>query len=70
MIPVSALNSYPTLSYPIALTPRANYRASGAYFVPRESFNLLAMFSNPMMLMMLFAGVMVLAMPYLMVKWP
>lgn len=38
------------------------------YFVPAESFNLVAMFSNPMMLLMVFGGGMMLAMPYLIVS--
>ncbi|KAG6911827.1 hypothetical protein DXG01_000074 [Tephrocybe rancida] len=50
------------LAYPISLTPRQKH----AYFVPHESFNLLAMLSNPMMLMMVVGGAMMLAMPYLM----
>ncbi|KAJ7293288.1 hypothetical protein C8J57DRAFT_1268643 [Mycena rebaudengoi] len=36
------------------------------YFVPAESFNIMGMMQNPMMLMMLFGGIMVFAMPYLM----
>ncbi|KAF5377532.1 hypothetical protein D9615_005248 [Tricholomella constricta] len=50
------------LPHPITLTPRQNH----AYFVPHESFNLMAMLSNPMMLMMVVGGAMMLAMPYLM----
>ncbi|KAG6842511.1 hypothetical protein C0991_000037 [Blastosporella zonata] len=50
------------LAYPITLTPRHKH----AYFVPHESFNLLAMLSNPMTLMMVVGGAMMLAMPYLM----
>jgi len=50
------------LSHPITLVPRQKH----VYFVPRESFNLMAMFSNPMMLMMVFGGIMVFAMPYIM----
>jgi len=50
------------LPSPIALTPRQKH----AYFVPHETFNLVAMLSNPMMLMMIFGGAMMLAMPYLM----
>jgi len=51
-----------SLPYPISLAARAKYE----YFVDRESFNLLAMFKNPMMMIMVFTGVMMLAMPYLM----
>lgn len=49
------------LPYPIVLVPRQKL----LYFVPPESFNLIAMLSNPMMLMMVFGGGMMLAMPYL-----
>ncbi|KAJ7042536.1 hypothetical protein C8F04DRAFT_1076246 [Mycena alexandri] len=48
----------PTISLPA--------RATHSYFMPVDSFNLLGMFKNPMMLMLLFGGVMVLSMPYLM----
>ncbi|KAI8995555.1 hypothetical protein BD414DRAFT_479876 [Trametes punicea] len=51
-----------TLPYPIVLSARGK----NDYFVPRESFNVLAMFKNPMMLMMLGAGVLVLLMPMMM----
>ncbi|KAF8807574.1 hypothetical protein BYT27DRAFT_7189648 [Phlegmacium glaucopus] len=50
------------LAYPIVLTPREK----SAYFVLPETFNLVAMMSNPMMLLMVFGGGMMLAMPYLM----
>jgi len=56
--PVSPIS----LPYPISLTPRSK----SAYFVPRESFNLVGMFQSPMMLIMVFTGVMMLAMPYIM----
>ncbi|KAJ7783472.1 hypothetical protein DFH07DRAFT_787901 [Mycena maculata] len=46
----------------ISLTPRSKH----VYFVPIDSFNLVAMFQNPMMLMLLVGGVMVVSMPYLM----
>ncbi|KAJ7786008.1 hypothetical protein B0H16DRAFT_1670275 [Mycena metata] len=48
----------PTISLPA--------RAKHSYFMPVDSFNLLGMFQNPMMLMLLFGGVMVVSMPYLM----
>ncbi|KAI0639327.1 hypothetical protein C8Q77DRAFT_1152310 [Trametes polyzona] len=51
-----------TLPYPVVLTARGRHD----YFVPRESFNVLAMFKNPMMMMMLAAGVLVLLMPTMM----
>ncbi|KAG6878413.1 hypothetical protein C0993_007014 [Termitomyces sp. T159_Od127] len=48
--------------YPIILSPKSKY----TYFVPRESFNIMGMLSNPMTLMMVVGGAMMLAMPYLM----
>ena len=51
------------LPYPIILIPREK----SVYFVPPETFNLVAMMSNPMMLLMVFGGGMMLVMPYLMV---
>jgi len=56
--PVSSIS----LSYPITLSPRSK----NAYFIPRESFNLVGMFQNPMMLIMVLTGVMMFAMPYIM----
>jgi hypothetical protein len=50
------------LPYPIVLIPREK----SVYFVPPETFNLVAMMSNPMMLLMVVGGGMMLAMPYLM----
>ena len=44
-------------------------RVKHVYFMPVDSFNLLGMFQNPMMLMLLFGGGMVIAMPYLMVRF-
>ena len=52
------------LPYPIKLVPRQRKD----YFVPHQSFDVLQMFQNPMMLMMVFGGVMMLAMPYIMVE--
>jgi len=49
------------LPYPIVLIPREK----SVYFVPPETFNLVAMMSNPMMLLMVLGGGMMLAMPYL-----
>ncbi|KAF8633947.1 hypothetical protein AX15_001130 [Amanita polypyramis BW_CC] len=49
------------LPIPLALTPRQEHE----YFVPPGSFNLLSMFSNPMMIFMVIAAGMVLATPYL-----
>ncbi len=63
-MPATPLNPvYPTLlAYPLVLTPRVHHK----YFVPPESFNILGMLKSPMVLMMIFTGGMVLAMPYLM----
>ena len=52
------------LPYPITLSPTAKLD----YFTQQQAFNLVGMFNSPMMLMMLFAGVMVFATPYLMVS--
>ncbi|QRV90698.1 imitation switch two complex protein [Ceratobasidium sp. AG-Ba] len=52
----------PTLAYPLTLTARGK----NSYFVPREGFNVAGMFQNPMMMMMVITGVMVLFMPKLM----
>ncbi|KAF8167928.1 hypothetical protein B0H34DRAFT_683677, partial [Crassisporium funariophilum] len=49
------------LPYPVVFTPREKH----TYFVPPESFNIISMLSNPMMLLMVFGGGMMLAMPYL-----
>jgi len=50
------------LRYPIKLVPRQGKD----YFVPHQSFNVLQILQNPMMLMMVFGGAMMLAMPYIM----
>ncbi|KAI5980467.1 hypothetical protein F5J12DRAFT_841209 [Pisolithus orientalis] len=50
------------LPYPIILSPRSK----NSYFKPHESFSLLGMFRNPMMMLMLFTAGMMLAMPYIM----
>lgn len=48
----------PSISYPIELAAQEKRQ----FFTPREGFNLIAMFSNPMMLMMLFSvGIMFFA---------
>lgn len=52
-----------SLQYPIVLTPRHKNN----YFKARESFNLLGMFQNPMMMIMVLTGLMTLGTPYLMV---
>ena len=50
-----------TLRYPIVLTPRQK----AEYFVERQAFNLLGMLKNPMILMMVAMGGLVLGMPYI-----
>ncbi|EGN91736.1 hypothetical protein SERLA73DRAFT_192093 [Serpula lacrymans var. lacrymans S7.3] len=50
-----------TLPYPVTFMARHKYK----YFVPHESFNLMGMFQNPMMLIAVLTGVMMLGMPYL-----
>ena len=52
------------LAYPIILTARQKAN----YFVEPESFNLLGMLRNPMVLMMVVTGALVMGMPYLMVR--
>ncbi|KAI6106664.1 hypothetical protein EDD16DRAFT_1713292 [Pisolithus croceorrhizus] len=51
-----------TLPYPIVLSPRSKNN----YFKPHESFSLLGMFQNPMMMLMLLTAGMMLATPYIM----
>lgn len=65
-IPGTPMNPPSTilLPYPIKLSARQKFD----YFVPRESFNIMGMLKSPMILMMIFAGGMVLGMPYLMVS--
>ncbi|KAH9025863.1 hypothetical protein EDB85DRAFT_208761 [Lactarius pseudohatsudake] len=48
------------LPYPIKFVPRQRK----SYFVPLQSFNVVQMFQNPMMLITVFGGLMMLAMPY------
>ncbi|CAK5280101.1 unnamed protein product [Mycena citricolor] len=60
--PGTPLNPPSTILLPqISLSPRAKLE----YYVPPQSFNLVGMFQNPMMLMLVFGGLMVFAMPYL-----
>jgi len=61
-IPGTVLSTYsPPLPYPIKISAVSRHN----FFVPHESFNLFAMFGNPMMLMMLVGAVLVFATPYL-----
>jgi len=50
------------LPYPVRLLPRRKNQ----YYVAHEQFSVLAMFQNPMMLLMGFVGIMAFATPYLM----
>ncbi|KAG6850822.1 hypothetical protein H0H93_008125 [Arthromyces matolae] len=50
------------LPYPIVLTPKSKH----VFFMPHESFNVLAMLSSPMAMMMILGGAMMLGMPSLM----
>ncbi|KAH9968911.1 hypothetical protein BC827DRAFT_1166433 [Russula dissimulans] len=50
------------LPYPIKLVPRQR----NSYFIPHQSFNVVQMLQNPMMLITVFGGLMMLAMPYIM----
>ncbi|KAJ3790240.1 hypothetical protein GGU10DRAFT_371313 [Lentinula aff. detonsa] len=63
-IPGTPMNPASTilLPYPITISARERFN----YFVPRESFNIMGMLKSPMILMMIFAGGLVLGMPYLM----
>jgi len=51
----------PNLPYPIRISAVSRHN----YFVPHESFNLLAMFGNPMMLMTGIGAILLFATPYL-----
>jgi len=50
-----------SLSYPITLIPRQQ----NIYFVEHQAFNALGMLQNPMMLLMIGAGVLMVGMPYI-----
>jgi hypothetical protein len=52
------------LPHPVKLVPRQR----NSYFVPHQSFSIMFILQNPMMLIMVFGGVMMLAMPYIMVR--
>ncbi|KAF7306664.1 DUF2012 domain-containing protein [Mycena indigotica] len=59
----TALNPPSTIIMPeIALLARATH----SYYMPPQSFNLMGMLGSPMVLLFIFGGGMVLAMPYLM----
>ncbi|RXW18246.1 hypothetical protein EST38_g7611 [Candolleomyces aberdarensis] len=50
------------LPYPITLSAKDKF----SYFSPPESFNILGMLTNPMVMMMVVGGIMMFTMPYLM----
>lgn len=60
--PLSPASSV-ALPYPIILS--ATHKLD--YYTQQQAFNLIGMFQNPMMMMMLLGGGLVFAMPYLMV---
>ena len=62
----STANSPVTVTYPLSVHPR--YK--NEYFVPKQSFNIVGMLQSPMIMMMGAVGVMVLALPYMMVGNP
>ncbi|KAF9786971.1 hypothetical protein BJ322DRAFT_1052986 [Thelephora terrestris] len=58
----STANSHVTIAHPLKVYPRFK----NEYFVPKQSFNVMGMLQNPMIMMMGAVGVMVVAMPYMM----
>ena len=60
----STANSHVTIAYPLKIYPRFR----NEYFVPKQSFNVMGMLQNPMIMMMGAVGVMVVALPYMMVR--
>ena len=62
----STANSPITVTYPLNVHPR--YK--NEYFVPKQSFNIMGMLQSPMIMMMGVVGLMVLALPYMMVGIP
>lgn len=62
----STANSPITITYPLNVHPR--YK--NEYFVPKQSFNVMGMLQSPMIMMMGAVGVMVVALPYMMVRSP
>lgn len=59
----STADSPVTIAYPLKVHPR--YK--NEYFVPKQSFNVMGMLQNPMIMMMGAVGLMVVALPYMMV---
>lgn len=64
--PLNNPNSPPTYSVPYPLVLEAKRHLD--FFVPKESFNVMGMLGSPMVLMMGFAALMALGLPYLMVS--
>ena len=62
--PLNSVPAVPTTPYPLTLVARARH----VYFIPRETFDVFAMFRNPLMVIMVLTVVMMLGMPYLMVR--
>ncbi|KAI0348619.1 hypothetical protein BDW22DRAFT_1320774 [Trametopsis cervina] len=62
-VPGTPLSPAPpvTLPYPITLSATSKLD----YFTQQQAFNLIGMFKSPMMLLMVFGGIMVFATPYL-----
>lgn len=63
-IPGTPLSPASTVSLPYPIGPSATQKLD--YYTQQQAFNLVAMFKNPMMMMMLVGGALVFAMPYLM----
>ncbi|KAI6143252.1 hypothetical protein BKA82DRAFT_4184347 [Pisolithus tinctorius] len=66
-VDVSDASSIPEVKSYVFGTPLLSPpRSKNSYFKPHESFSLLGMFRNPMMMLMLLTAGMMLAMPYIM----
>ncbi|GJE86046.1 hypothetical protein PsYK624_021260 [Phanerochaete sordida] len=63
-VPGTPLSSSTAVSLPYPIQMSAVHRLN--FYTEREGFNLVGMFKNPMMMMMLFGGGLVFAMPYIM----
>lgn len=60
-LPISSVS----LPYPLVLEPVAKEN----YFIPKNGMNMLGLLKSPMVLMMLFSGIMMWGMPKLLVSW-
>uniref|UniRef100_A0A7S1J7N9 ER membrane protein complex subunit 7 beta-sandwich domain-containing protein n=1 Tax=Eutreptiella gymnastica TaxID=73025 RepID=A0A7S1J7N9_9EUGL len=56
---VSESGRIETVAYPLLMEPKSK----ATYFVPREEYNMSGILKNPMLLMMIFFGVMAFALP-------